>query len=159
MMELNDEVYAKRYLKLSAIEQEVLNQFGILTGNKKWKNQNILFENVTNILKPLKVDVFKEYSIRKLKQQRLDIYFEINNKKYGLEYQGEQHYKPVDFFGGEKGFIKRKKLDSLKKRRCKKAKIKLIEFKHSEPINLFAVTSRLKQYGIKVKGGEHVQNI
>ena len=159
MMEFNDEVYVKRCRKLSAIEQEVLNQFGILTGNKKWKNENILFENVNNILKPLKVDVFREYSIRKLKQQRLDVYFEINNKKYGLEYQGEQHYRPVDFFDGEKGFIKRKKLDSLKKRRCKKAKINLIEFKHSEPINLFAVINKLKQNGIKLKGGKYVQNI
>ena len=84
---------------------------------------------------------------------------EVAYKKYGLEYQGEQHYRPVDFFDGEKGFIKRKKLDSLKKRRCKKAKINLIEFKHSEPINLFAVINKLKQNGIKLKGGKYVQNI
>ena len=159
MMEFNAEVYTKKYRKLSVIEQKVLNQFGILTETKKWKNENILFENVNNILKPLKIDVFREYSIPKLKQQRLDIYFEINNNKYGLEYQGEQHYKPVDFFGGKRAFIKRKKLDSLKKRRCKKAKINLIEFKHSEPINLSTVINKLKQNGIKVKGGKHVQNI
>ena len=159
MMEENEEIYKKRCQKLSVLEEEVLNQFGILTETKKWKNENILFENVNNILKPLKVDVFREYSIRKLKQQRLDIYFEINNKKYGLEYQGEQHYRPVDFFGGKKAFIKRKKLDSLKKRRCKKAKINLIEFKYSEPINLLAIINKLKQNGIKVKGGKYVQNI
>jgi hypothetical protein len=159
MMEENEEIYKKRCQKLSVLEEEVLNQFGILTKTKKWKNENILFENVNNILKPLKIDVSREYSIRKLKQQRLDIYFEINNKKYGLEYQGEQHYRPIDFFGGKKAFIKRKKLDSLKKRRCKKAKINLIEFKYSEPINLLAIINKLKQNGIKVKGGNYAQNI
>ena len=159
MLNYNDDIYKKRYQKISLTIQDVYKQFGILDGNKKWKNQNILFENITNILKPLNIDVFKEYRPKELKRQSLDIYFEHNKKKYGVEYQGQQHYIPVKFFGGKKALSLRKKLDGLKKRRCKKAKIKLIEFKYSEQINLPAIVKKLKLSGIKLKGGNYVGNI
>ena len=36
-----------------------------------------------------------------LNRQHLDIYFPKRN--IGIEYQGEQHDSPIDFFGGEEG--------------------------------------------------------
>ncbi|WP_041758465.1 hypothetical protein [Psychroflexus torquis] len=52
-----------------------------------------------------------------LKRQHLDIYFP--NKNIGIEYQGVQHQKPVDFFGGEESFKKQQRLDKKKQKLCK----------------------------------------
>lgn len=51
-----------------------------------------------------------------LKRQHLDIYFPYKN--IGVEYQGVQHQKPVDFFGGEESFKKQQRLDKKKQKLC-----------------------------------------
>lgn len=43
-----------------------------------------------------------------------------------IEYQGEQHYKSVDYFGGEEMFLRRSINDEIKKKFCATNKIKLI---------------------------------
>ena len=90
-----------------------------------------------------------------MKNLRLDIYFELDGKKYGLEYQGKQHYEPVKFFGGKSAYKKRLKLDSLKKMRCKRSNINLIEFKFDECIKKSSIIQKLKNNGINLKGGKY----
>ncbi|GIV43863.1 MAG: hypothetical protein KatS3mg035_0986 [Bacteroidia bacterium] len=51
-----------------------------------------------------------------------------------IEYDGEQHYKVVDWFGGEKGFNTIQKNDKFKTNFCKKFKIKLIRIKYNQNI-------------------------
>ena len=51
-----------------------------------------------------------------LGRQHLDIYIEELN--IGIEYQGKQHFEPVDFFGGEESFIKNIERDLRKKQLC-----------------------------------------
>jgi hypothetical protein len=60
-----------------------------------------------------------------LGKQHFDIF--IPSKKIAIEYQGTQHYKPVEFFGGKKAFELNKKRDKLKKEKCLKYGVKLIE--------------------------------
>mgnify|MGYP001276997563 CR=1 FL=1 len=43
-----------------------------------------------------------------------------------VEYQGKQHYEPLDFFGGERAFIKRLERDNIKSDYCKNNGIPLI---------------------------------
>lgn len=44
-----------------------------------------------------------------------------------IEYQGEQHYEPQNYFGGENAYYKRVKYDNLKRDYCQQNDIKLIE--------------------------------
>ena len=44
-----------------------------------------------------------------------------------LEYQGEQHFRPIDFFGGEKAFLQNQKRDEKKRKLSEKHGAKLIE--------------------------------
>jgi hypothetical protein len=44
-----------------------------------------------------------------------------------IEYQGEQHYKAVEFFGGKDQFKTQQKLDKIKRDYCKNNNIKLLE--------------------------------
>ena len=48
--------------------------------------------------------------------QHFDIYFTDLN--IAIEYQGTQHQKPVEYFGGEEAFIKGKERDERKKKLC-----------------------------------------
>lgn len=52
-----------------------------------------------------------------LGRQYLDIYFPKHN--IAIEYQGDQHDSPIEYFGGEKGFKHRKELDVKKKEKCR----------------------------------------
>ena len=150
----NRDILKKRELKIKEYKDAILKEFGILTGNKKWKNENILYENLKIILNN-KTQIFREFSNTILKNLRLDIYFELDGKKYGLEYQGKQHYEPVKFFGGKSAYKKRLKLDSLKKMRCKRSNINLIEFKFDELLNKSLIIQKLKNNGINLKGGKY----
>ena len=51
-------------------------------------------------------------------RQHLDVFFP--KKNIGIEYQGAQHDVPIEYFGGEEAFEKRKTLDALKKEKCEK---------------------------------------
>ena len=48
--------------------------------------------------------------------QHLDIFFPDDN--VAIEYQGLQHYQPVDFFGGQKGFERTQERDRIKQEKC-----------------------------------------
>ena len=49
-----------------------------------------------------------------LGRQHVDIFFP--NQNIGIEYQGAQHDKPIDFFGGEEAFKKNQIRDKRKKK-------------------------------------------
>jgi hypothetical protein len=68
-----------------------------------------------------------------LGRQHVDIWFPKH--KIGIEYQGLQHYEPVDFFGGEESFKKGKERDLKKKKRFKENNSILIEVSKGYNIN------------------------
>ena len=59
--------------------------------------------------------------------------YDINNKLLCLiEYQGEQHYKACEHFGGEENFRKQQNRDNLKREYCRKNNIPLIEIPYTD---------------------------
>ena len=77
-----------------------------------------------------------------LKPQHLDIY--VPSGKLAFEYQGQQHYEPVDFFGGLKSFEQTVKRDKSKKLKCKKNDVLLIYWKYDEAINMEVLKDKLE---------------
>jgi hypothetical protein len=59
-------------------------------------------------------------------RKSVDIFFPKWN--IAVEYQGIQHFKPVDLFGGEDAYKERLFLDEQKYRECKENGIKLFYF-------------------------------
>lgn len=59
---------------------------------------------------------------------------DIFNPKYkiAVEYQGTQHYHPVDFYGGEKRHKIQLEIDKTKKEICSKNEILLLEFSYDK---------------------------
>ena len=64
------------------------------------------------------------FSPKWLGRQHFDIFFVNNN--IAIEYQGDQHRKSIDFFGGDEAFKKQVIYDKKKKELSKKNNCNLI---------------------------------
>lgn len=53
-----------------------------------------------------------------------------------IEYDGEQHFHSVEFFGGNDRFLKVKKNDEIKNSYCKQNGIRLIRVRYDDDISL-----------------------
>lgn len=90
-------------------------------------------EKITQILKDNNIDFKPEYTFEDLKSRqgvKLRFDFAIFKEKqlYCLiEFQGDQHSKPVNRFGGEEGYQRLVENDKRKKEYCKSHNISLIE--------------------------------
>lgn len=76
----------------------------------------------SDIMKWLKNNDYKyEYQktfVNCKNKQPLPFDFYIPSIKMAIEYDGEQHFKPIDYFGGDKEFKKRIKNDKIKNQYC-----------------------------------------
>lgn len=57
--------------------------------------------------------------------QRFDIYLPLFN--IAIEYQGDQHFKEVELFGGKEGLIRTQENDKKKREKCNANNCTLIE--------------------------------
>ena len=72
------------------------------------------------------------------------IYVDFYIPKYNLiiEYQGEQHYKPIKWFGGVTQFEKQKERDNAVRQYCKDNNIKLLEIRYSKNHNVSKIIKK-----------------
>ena len=91
----------------------------------KWKHELTLFHAVRGLYP----DTLYQYRPDWLGRQSLDLY--IPSLRTAIEYQGIQHYLPVDFFGGEEALTQRRDLDRVKKELCTANSVQLIEWPYS----------------------------
>ena len=93
-------------------------------------NESLLFRLVEENLP--QYTILSQYSPIWLGRQRFDIFIkEIN---VAIEYNGKQHYEPVEFFGGEDGFNYTQERDRQKREKCISNNCKLIEIKYDETL-------------------------
>lgn len=67
-------------------------------------------------------------------------------RRFGIEYQGPQHFAPVDFFGGTKGHEATVRRDSGKRRFCRAAGIALEIFSDEDELTERWIRYRLRHY-------------
>ena len=77
-----------------------------------------------------------------LKPLHLDVF--VPSKKLAFEYQGKQHFEPIDFFGGEEAFEYTQKRDQRKRLKCLSNKVTLVEWRYDEPIKSEVLETKLK---------------
>ena len=95
----------------------------------KWKHELSLF----HALRKRYPDILYQYRPDWLGRQSLDLY--IPSLRTAIEYQGIQHYLPIDFFGGEEALAQRQELDQIKRQRCAENDIRLIEWQYDKEPN------------------------
>jgi len=113
------------------IENEVRDWFKSKRVGEKWENETRLYKIIRKLYPEL--TMYRHFRPPFLDGLELDIYIETLD--VGIEYQGEQHFKPFKHWGGKEAFKKRQELDKKKKELCNKNKIKLIYFDYDEEIN------------------------
>ena len=87
-----------------------------------WVSETELYNLVKDLVSPL--EVLQHARLPWLGNQHLDIYVPDHN--LAIEYMGEQHFRAIEFFGGEKAFQKRKELDNRKACLCRQNGVKLV---------------------------------
>lgn len=65
-------------------------------------------------------------------KENLRFDFWLPELKVAIEYQGSQHFQPIDFFGGNKSFQEQKARDNVKREFCKFYNYELIEINFYE---------------------------
>lgn len=123
-------------------ENKIRELKGVAKIGEKWINETLLF-NYINVLFP-RYFVEREASPVWLGNQRLDIF--IPELNLAVEYQGQQHFKAVELFGGKEGLVKTKERDKDKLLKCKKNDIDLVYFTYKDNLSEKLVNKRLKKY-------------
>ena len=91
-------------------------------------------EYVKKLLEEFDVEYLTEYKFDDCRNKLpLPFDFYIPDHNICIEYDGIQHFEPVEFFGGLKSFEHRKKLDAMKTNYCKLNDILLIRIRYDEP--------------------------
>ena len=83
----------------------------------------------------IKFEIQKKFlDCKYIKHLKFDFYLSENN--ICIEFDGKQHFKPIEFFGGIKTYNKQLIRDQIKNDFCKKNNINLIRIKYTDYQNL-----------------------
>lgn len=130
--------------KASSLLREAENEYRKNIGAKKigeaWISETELFYKLKNHFSDF--EVIHHGKPEWLGRQHVDIWFPKH--KVGIEYQGLQHDKPIDFFGGEIAFLKNKERDKRKKSLFKKNNSTLIEVRKGYDFE--SIVKEIKNY-------------
>ena len=89
------------------------------------------------------IRIFKKYSINYISQKKFNgcvdkrkliFDFYLPDMNICIEYDGKQHFEPIEFFGGENGLKLTQIRDEIKNKFCKNNNILLIRIKHGENV-------------------------
>jgi hypothetical protein len=139
------------YVKKTAIEEDIdereaenkiRDKLGIPRIGEGWINETQLYKTICYLFPSF--SVIREASPEWLGNQRIDIY--IPDLSVAIEYQGQQHYEPVEIFGGKEALKKTKEMDKRKKSLCKENGVHIIYFRHDENLTVGFVEKRLGKY-------------
>lgn len=89
-------------------------------------------ELVRLALEESKIPFEQEKYLQLYKKVLVDFYINLDGKEYIIEVNGEQHYMPVEYFGGQLHYNEQVKRDQALSDYCKENNIKLFIIKYDE---------------------------
>jgi hypothetical protein len=104
-------------------ENRLREELGVPRVGEGWISETELFHTVREAFPA--VEVFHHGQPEWLGRQHLDVW--IPEWRIGIEYQGRQHFEPVEFFGGEEAFKATQARDAKKRELCGANNVTLIE--------------------------------
>ena len=112
--------------------------------SNKWKSEELVYNTVKKLYKDYQV--IYQYSPFYLATEKgcmsYDVY--ICGLKVAIEYQGKQHFEPVDYFGGRESFEKQQERDKLKAQKSIENGITLIYINYWEDITPALIRERIE---------------
>ena len=121
-------------------------RFSYIRPTNKWITEELVYKLVKKLYRQYKViyqhrPFFLKSSIGG--QMSYDIF--IPGLNVAIEYQGKQHFEPVDFFGGEAGFVRTKERDTEKLKLSKKHGVHLVYINYWEDVNDMLIRTRIEE--------------
>lgn len=123
---------------------------GIPLIGEQFISETLLFKTVAYLLNDH--EVIHHYRSDWLGRQELDIF--VPSLKLAIEYQGEQHFKPVDAWGGKDALKEGRRRDAEKRRKCERAGVKLIYFDYTMELTEIFVARQIKKAREIMDGGD-----
>ena len=94
-------------------------------------------QSIERYLKTNDINYIAQYKFKNCKnKQPLSFDFYLFDYNICIEYQGIQHYKAIDYFGGKKGHEEQVVRDNIKRQYCKDNNITLLEISYKEFNNI-----------------------
>jgi hypothetical protein len=114
-------------------DMEILTKtkLGIPLTNDKWVFESLLYHKIKLLFTD--VLIIRQGMPVWLKPQRFDVW--VPNLKFAVEYNGIQHYEPVDFFGGVDAFKRQVRRDRRKEKLCLKNGVRLFIVRYDEDMD------------------------
>jgi hypothetical protein len=103
-------------------------------GSSPWVTENQLYQILRRLLKGM--DVVQHARPTWLEPQHLDVY--LPQAGIAVEYMGQQHFEPLEFFGGEAAFQMVIERDRKKAELCKNHGVELIRVRFDEDVGIRA---------------------
>ncbi|OHQ28951.1 MULTISPECIES: hypothetical protein [Staphylococcus] len=131
--DLDNDIYGKE------AENILREEYGVAKIGEGWISETMMFRIVE--------DIFEDYECERhcrpnfLEGLEIDIY--VPELKLGFEYNGIQHYKPVDHWGGEESLKKQQVRDKRKQQLCDQNDVKLIIIKYDEQLSKDLILSKI----------------
>lgn len=123
-----------------------IERFSYVRPTNKWITEELVYKLAKKLFK--QYNVIYQHRPFYLKssiggQMSYDVY--ISGLNVAIEYQGKQHFQPVEFFGGEEGFESLKRRDAEKMALSKKHGVKLVYVNYWEEVNEKLIRSRIEE--------------
>lgn len=119
----SNELYYKYVMDLCReAENNLRIKYNMCKIGEGWVEETNLYTKLCSFFPEL--DIIHHYKAKWLEKQHIDIF--IKDINTAIEYQGEQHYKPVERFGGAAALKTNIKRDNIKLHKCLQNKIILI---------------------------------
>ncbi|MGZ4861303.1 MAG: hypothetical protein ACXV2E_00715 [Halobacteriota archaeon] len=112
------------------IENIVRQEFGFRRVGEGWVSETILYQIVTRIV--VEQEVLRHHRAEWLEGLELDVF--VPSLNLAFEYQGQQHFHPVEVWGGSKALQDLQERDKRKAKLCVSHGIDLIAIEYTEPL-------------------------
>lgn len=108
-----------------------------------WKSEELVYECVKKVFKHNDVvHQHRPYFLRtKNGQMSYDVF--VYGEEIAFEYQGKQHFEPVEYFGGKEHFNKQKQRDKLKRKLSEEHGIILIYINYWEDVTIELIREKI----------------
>ncbi len=108
---------------LRVSENSLRSKLGLKKIGEGYLREQLIFNELIKFIAPNKIK--RCYRPEWLIGLELDFYFKIGKSEIAIEHQGEQHVRPIDFFGGLPNFLSQIQRDRRKLEICIERNVKL----------------------------------